>query len=48
MKDAPKVTTMVAKANRVRAKRLNTTKKKSGGFRGWRKFDGTIVWREDD
>jgi hypothetical protein len=48
MKDAPSVTKMVAKANRVRAKRLGATQKKSGGFRGWRKFDGTIVWRSTD
>jgi hypothetical protein len=48
MADAPNVTKMVAKANRVRAKRLGATQKKQGGFRGWRKFDGTIVWRSTD
>lgn len=25
-------------------KKAAKTKKKSGGFKGWRKFDGTVVW----
>lgn len=35
----------IAKINRVRAKHLGTKTKSQRGFRGWRKFDGTPVWR---
>lgn len=38
-----------AKANRVKSLTLGIRKPKSGrGFRGWRKFDGSIVWKDDE
>lgn len=33
-----------AKGKRVHEKHINA-RDKGGGFRGWRKFDGTPVWR---
>lgn len=36
----------IAKVRRVRAKHVGATKPKRG-FRGWRRFDGIIVWRDD-
>lgn len=38
--------TQRAKVYRVRERHIGI-KKKSCGFRGHRKFDGTIVWKED-
>lgn len=35
----------IAKINRVRARHIGTKTKSQRGFRGWRKFDGTLVWR---
>lgn len=35
-----------AKIARVKAKHIGIAKPKSGGFRGWRKMDGTIVMKE--
>ena len=35
---------MQAKSRRTIEKRINAREKR-GGFRGWRKFDGTPVWK---
>jgi hypothetical protein len=35
-----------AKDRRVFEKRIGARDKKGWGFSGWRKFDGTIVWRD--
>jgi 5-methylcytosine-specific restriction protein A len=37
----------IAKINRVRARHLGTKTKSARGFRGWRKFDGTPVYRNE-
>jgi 5-methylcytosine-specific restriction protein A len=42
-KDVPEI----AKTKRIRAKHLGAAGKPRGGFRGWRKLDGTVVWRTD-
>lgn len=40
---------MIAKGKRVRSKHVNAgSTKRGGGFRGWKKFSGEIVWRKDD
>jgi 5-methylcytosine-specific restriction protein A len=33
-----------SRAHKTQVRMANLARKKSGGFRGWRKFDGTIVW----
>ena len=35
-----------AKIARVKAKHLGVARPKAGGFRGWRKMNGEIVWRD--
>jgi hypothetical protein len=35
----------IAKSKRIRGKHINATGERRGGFRGWRKFDGSIVYR---
>jgi 5-methylcytosine-specific restriction protein A len=40
-KDVPEI----AKTKRIRAKHANAAGKLRSGFRGWRKFDGSIVYR---
>lgn len=35
----------IAKTKRVRNKHINATDKRRGGFRGWRRMNGEIVWR---
>lgn len=35
----------IARGKRVRAKHLGTRTRSPRGFRGWRKFNGEIVWR---
>lgn len=42
-KDVPEI----AKTKRIRAKHMNAKGKPRGGFRGWKKMDGTVVWRSD-
>jgi 5-methylcytosine-specific restriction protein A len=42
-KDVPEI----AKTKRIRAKHANATGKLRRGFRGWKKMDGTVVWRSD-
>lgn len=37
----------IAKGKRVRAKHLGTKTRSQRGFRGWRRFDGSIVFRDD-
>ena len=37
----------VAKGKRVAAKHYGTAEKSKRGFRGWRTFDGRIVWRQE-
>lgn len=36
----------IDKARRIIEKRAGLRGNKGRGFRGWRRFDGTIVWRE--
>lgn len=36
----------IAKSRRVQAKRLGIKRRPGGGFRGWRRFDGSIVWND--
>lgn len=36
----------IAKSNRIRARHLGAETKSSRGFRGWRKFDGTPVFKD--
>lgn len=36
----------IAKAKRGHEKRIGARDKR-GGFRGWRRFDGSVVWRRD-
>jgi 5-methylcytosine-specific restriction enzyme A len=35
-----------SKVYQVRKKHIGVNKPKRGGFRGWRKMNGTVVWRE--
>jgi len=35
----------IAKAVRVRDKRIGARRPRQG-FRGWRRFDGTVIWRQ--
>ena len=35
----------IAKTKRIRDKHTNAKGKSQRGFRGWKKFDGTPVWR---
>jgi 5-methylcytosine-specific restriction protein A len=42
-KDVPEI----AKTKRIRAKHLGAAGKPRGGFRGWRKINGEVVWRSD-
>lgn len=37
----------IAKIRRVRARHLGTRTKSQRGFKGWRKFDGTPVYRNE-
>ncbi len=34
---------IISKSKRIQQKELGVKKKKSGGFRGWRKFNGDVV-----
>jgi 5-methylcytosine-specific restriction endonuclease McrA len=37
---------MIRKSDRIRDRKSGALKSKKG-FRGWKLFDGTLVWRED-
>lgn len=38
---------VIRKGQRIRQKHMGIKKQKAGGFRGWRRMDGTIKWRDE-